>query len=311
MRKKCLDMVHDLAKRDERVYFIGSDLGFRVLDAFRREIPARFIMEGVSEANIIGLAAGLAMDGKIPYVNTIATFLTRRAFEQIVVDVCLHNLPVRLIGNGGGLVYAPLGSTHMAFEDISALRVIPNMTIVAPADSLEMERLMPLTLEHPGPIYIRLGKGHDPIVTSRDTPFRIGRAVTFATGREVLVIASGVTLARALEARAKLAELGIDAGLLHLHTLKPLDSTAILEAAANVRAVITVEENVLIGGLGEAVATLLMDNGLGYKRLARIGIPDVFPDFYGSQNELLDKFGISASGIVETARKLVREAGPC
>ena len=165
MRKTCLDMVYELAKKDERVFFIGSDLGVGTLNSFKREMPTRFFMEGVSEANMIGMAAGLAMEGKIVYVNTIATFLTRRCFEQIVLDLCLHDVNVRLIGNGGGLVYAPLGPTHLAIEDIALFRALPNMTIVAPADADEMRRLMPLTVDHKGPLYIRLAKGNDPIVT--------------------------------------------------------------------------------------------------------------------------------------------------
>ena len=138
MRKSCLDTIYDLAKIDSKILFIGSDLGPRVLDEFKKNIPDRFLMEGVSERSIIGMSAGLALEGFKPYVNTIATFITRRCFEQIIVDLCLHNLSVRLIGNGGGLVYAPLGPTHQAIEDISILRVLPNMTILAPCDAIEM-----------------------------------------------------------------------------------------------------------------------------------------------------------------------------
>ncbi len=156
MRQTCLNMVYELAKEDPRIFFIGSDLGLGTLGQFKNEMPERFFMEGVCEANIIGMAAGLALEGKIPYVNTIATFLTRRCFEQIVLDLCLHNVNVRLIGNGGGLVYAPLGPTHHAIEDLAILRVIPNMTVVAPADADEMRRLMPLSVNRRGPIYIRL-----------------------------------------------------------------------------------------------------------------------------------------------------------
>ena len=135
MRQTCLNMVYELAKADERVFFIGSDLGVGTLNQFKKEIPDRFFMEGVSEANLIGMATGLALEGKIVYVNTLATFLTRRCFEQIVLDACLHHANVRLIGNGGGMVYAPLGPTHLAIEDMAILRAVPNMTIVAPADA--------------------------------------------------------------------------------------------------------------------------------------------------------------------------------
>src|SRR5919112_2840169 len=147
MRNTCLNKVHALAKRDERVVFIGSDLSPNLLGEMKKEFPQRYYMEGIAEANIIGMAAGMAMDGFVPYVNTIATFLTRRCYEQVAVDLCLHNLPVRLIANGGGLVYAPLGPTHQAIEDIAIMRALPNMTVVCPCDADEAARLMEQTLD--------------------------------------------------------------------------------------------------------------------------------------------------------------------
>src|SRR6266496_6349579 len=145
-------------------------------------MPERFLMEGVSEANIVGIAAGLALEGKIVYVNTIATFLTRRCFEQVALDLCLHQANVRLIGNGGGVVYAPLGPTHEAIEDIAIFRALPHMTIIVPADAEEMRRLMPVTVNHPGPLYIRLGKGGEPIVTNANAPFIIGQSCPMREG---------------------------------------------------------------------------------------------------------------------------------
>ena len=176
MRRTCLNMVYELAKKDDRIFFIGSDLGVGTLDNYKYEIPDRFFMEGISEANIIGMAAGMAMEGKIVYINTIATFITRRCYEQNVIDLGLHNTNVRLIGSGGGLVYAPLGPTHQATEDIAIMRAIPNMTIIAPADAEEMRRLMPQTVDYQGPIYIRLGKGGDPVVTPVNESFSIGKS---------------------------------------------------------------------------------------------------------------------------------------
>src|SRR5437870_3441848 len=156
MRPACVNMVFKLAQQDPRVAYIGSDLSPDLTERMKNEMPDRAFMEGVSEAHVIGMAAGMAMEGFIPYVNTIATFLTRRCYEQTALDLCLHNLPVRLIGNGGGLVYAPLGPTHEAIEDIAIMRALPHMTVVAPADASEMTRIVPLTLDWPGPIYIRL-----------------------------------------------------------------------------------------------------------------------------------------------------------
>ena len=202
MRKVALDMVYELAKKDPRVFFIGSDLGAGTLSKFKSEMPDRFFMEGVSEANMIGMAAGLALEGKIPYLNTIATFMTRRCFDQIAIDLCLHNVNVRLLSSGGGMVYAPLGPTHLAIEDIAILRALPNMTIVAPADAEEMRRLMVETLEYQGPLYIRIAKGSDPVVTRSDPPFKIGKAYPMKTGTDALVVTTGITLKRALDAAA-------------------------------------------------------------------------------------------------------------
>src|SRR6266567_6972124 len=209
MRKTSLDMVYELAREDKRIIFIGSDLGIGTLKQFKAEMPDRFLMEGVSEANIVGVAAGLALEGKIVYVNTIATFLTRRCFEQVALDLCLHNVNVRLIANGGGVVYAPLGPTHEAIEDIAIMRALPNMTVVAPADAVEMNRFMKVSVDHPGPIYIRVAKGHDPVVTSESGPFVIGEAVPMRDGEEVLLATTGVGLQICLAAAEKLAGQGV------------------------------------------------------------------------------------------------------
>jgi len=182
MRQTCLNMVYDLAKRDKRVLFIGSDLSPGLLGDMKKEMPERWYMEGITEANVIGMAAGFAMEGYIPYVNTIATFITRRCYEQVAVDLCLHELPVRLIGNGGGYVYAPLGPTHQAIEDIAIMRALPNMTVTAVCDAEEMGRLMTASLDWPHPIYIRLGKGGDPVVSRPENGFAIGKAIPMGDG---------------------------------------------------------------------------------------------------------------------------------
>ncbi len=308
MRKKCLNCVYELAQNDERIFFLGSDLGFGTLKEFREKIPDRFIMEGVSEASVIGMASGLAMEGKIPYVNTIATFIVRRALEQIAVDVCMHNVPVRLIGNGGGLVYAPLGSTHLAVEDISLMRSLPNMTIVCPADAEEMARFMPQTADYPGPIYIRLAKGYDPVVSKKEFGFAIGRGIRYRQGSDALIVTTGVTLQEAVEAAEYLEKHdSISAGILHMHTIKPFDKDQLLDIASSVPVVVAVEENTVYGGLGSAVAEILAEaNFVPGKRFKSIGIPDVFPDYYGSQKDLMERFGICASSIAKHIKQLLK-----
>ncbi len=299
MRETSLRMVHELARRDPRVVFVGSDLGAGALDAMRQEFPDRFFMEGVSEAAIIGLAAGLAMDGYIPYVNTIATFLTRRCYEQVAVDLCLHNLPVRLIANGGGMVYAPLGPTHMATEDIAIMRALPNMAVTAVADAEEMKRFMAATLDHPSPIYIRLGKGGDKVVTPADQVFQLGKAIELKPSRDIAFVTTGVMASRALAAAALLAEQGVEAGVLHVATVKPLDEAAVIGLARRVPRLVTVEEHSRIGGLGSAVAELLVDNGVPTP-LLRLALPDTFPEGYGSQEHLLEVAGLDPKGIVKS-----------
>lgn len=297
-------MVHKLAQKDERIFFIGSDLGIGTLDEFKKEIPERFFMEGVSEANIIGMAAGMALEGKIPYVNTIATFITRRCFEQLVLDLCLQNVNVRLIGNGGGLVYAPLGPTHLAIEDIAILRSLPNMTILVPADANEMRKMMPETVNHPGPIYIRIAKGGDAIVTD-ERPFEIGKVFPMKEGKEALIVTTGVILGKALKAADILKKEGIETAVLHCPTIKPLDSETILEYAKNTKVIVTAEEHSIIGGLGSAVAEILLEaNFDSKKRFKRIGIPDCFADQYGSQESLMNYYGLKEEKIVTTIKSL-------
>ena len=306
MRRKCLDMVYEMAKKDDRIFFVGSDLGFETLKEFREVIPERFIMEGINESHAVGMASGLAMEGKVVYVNTIAAFLTRRCFEQVVLDMCMHKINVRLIGNGGGLVYAPLGSTHLAFEDIAIFRALPNMTIVAPADADEMERFMPLTVDYPGPIYIRLAKGYDPTVTNDNTKFEIGKGIPMRKGRDGLIVTTGIGLRISLAAVDILARKGINIAILHLHTIKPLDREKLIEMADPVRAIVSVEEHTIIGGLGSAVAEVLAEADFNKaKRFRRIGIPDVFPDQYGSQDSLMARYKITSDGIVKVIQELL------
>jgi transketolase len=291
-------MVYELAKKDPRVVFIGSDLGPGVLDDFKNDFPDRFFMEGVSEANIIGMAAGLALDGFIPYVNTIATFLTRRCFEQVAMDLCLHNLPVRLIANGGGLVYAPLGPTHIAIDDISLMRTLPNMGIVCPADAEEMKRFMRQSADWKSPLYIRLGKGGDPIVSRDEDGYEIGNSILLRAPKNVLIVANGVMVNRALSAADLLAEKLIEVGVLNMHTIKPLDKSALKNLAKNVSLVVTLDEHLLTGGLGSAVLECLNDElGTGAPQILRIGIRDQFPEGYGSQDSMMEAYGLQPNQI--------------
>lgn len=302
MRKTCLNSVYELAKQDPRVVFIGSDLGPGTLAEMQREMPDRFFMEGVSEQHIIGMAAGLALDGYIPYVNTIATFLSRRCYEQVAIDLCLQNLPVRLIANGGGMVYAPLGPTHLATEDMAIMRALPNMSVMAPADAEQMARLMPQTLEHKGPLYIRLGKGGDEVITPPESDISIGKALVLREPGEVLIAATGVMAQRSLGAAEILRAEGIECGVIDLHTVKPLDRDALLRRLTGVKLLVTVEEHVLAGGFGSAVVEALLDAGATLPAVKRLGIPDQFTTQYGSQDILMEGFGLQPEPIAASIR---------
>ena len=304
MRKTALDCVHKLSQIDERVVFVGSDLGPGVLDKMKTEFPDRFFMEGVSEQYIIGMAAGLAMEGFIPYVNTIATFLTRRCYEQVAVDLCMHDLPVRLIANGGGGLYAPLGPTHLAVEDIAIMRALPNMAVVAPCDADEMNRLMMSTLEWPHPIYIRLAKGGDRVVSAEQNGFELGKSIKMKTGTDGMFITTGVMTQLALETAEILKGDGVDVGVLHVHTIKPFDVSGVISAIENVKAVVTVEEHIVNGGLGSAVLESCSElRPELLPKISRIGIPDKFATEYGSQGSLLKHWGITADNLVAAMMK--------
>ncbi len=290
-------MVYELAKQDERIVFIGSDLGAGVLDDFKREMPDRFFMEGIGEANMVGMAAGLALSGKIVYCHTIATFLTRRAFEQVALDVGLHKANVRLIGAGGGAVYAPLGPTHLATDDIALMRTIPGMTILAPCDAVEMARVMPLTVDRRGPMYIRLGRGGDAVVSKAQ---QLCDMALMRMGRECLIISTGTMTQVALDAAATL-----NASVLHVITVKPLndvDLMVFVKSVTKSSTVIALEDHSIIGGLGSAVAEVLAESG--YRgTFKRIGYPDVFPHGYGTQDEMRARYGLTAEAIVRTVRE--------
>jgi transketolase len=309
MRQTCVNMVFELAKRDPRLFYIGSDLSPDITARMTRDLPGRAFMEGVSEANVVGMAAGLAMEGFIPFVHTIATFITRRCYEQVAIDLCLHNLPVRLIGNGGGLVYAPLGPTHLAIEDIAIMRALPNMTVVAVSDADEMRRLMNQTLDWPGPIYIRLAKGGDPIVSRAEHGFQIGKAIPMRSeaGASVALVSTGIMTGHALTAAKLLSEQGFKTNVLHVHTVKPLDTEAIRRCIHGTRLLVTIEEHTIVGGLGSAVIDSLSDEmGRGAPAIRRLGIPDTFAKSYGSQDDLLDIYGLLPAQIASTITEALR-----
>lgn len=299
MRQTALTTVYELAKTDPRIVFIGSDLGVGVLNNFKTEMPDRFFMEGISEQHVVGMSAGLAMEGMIPYVSTIATFLSRRCYEQVVLDLCLHKQKVRLISTGGGLVYAPLGPTHLAIEDISLMRVLPGMAVLVPADAVEMKKALIATVDYPGPVYIRVAKGGDEVVTPADAEFKLGAPVVYASGRDLVLITTGVTLQLALKANKVLKEQGIAASLIHLPTVAPLDTGALLKLLEPHKKIVTIEEHLREGGIGSIISENLAESGRETPyQVTRIGVPRAFPHEYGNQESLMKACGISVESIL-------------
>ncbi len=307
MRKKCLDTVYNLAKKNKKIIFIGSDLGPKVLDNFKKKFPKRFFMEGVSEQFIVGMSAGMAKEGYIPFVNTISTFITRRCYEQIMIDLSLHKLPVKLIGNGGGLVYAPLGPTHQAIEDFTILRAIPNMTILAPCDAIEMEALVKKTLKIKSPVYIRVAKGGDKIIHNKNHKFKIGEGVLKKKPGKILFVSTGVMTQKALKASSILEKkYKINTGVLHFGTVKPLDKKSLKYWLPKIKNIITVEENILEGGFGASILEYVNDNLKNDSiKIHRVGLPNQFVDKYGSQEELHNVYNLNSENLIKIARKLL------
>ena len=307
MRQTCLKTIYKIAKTNKKIVFIGSDLGPGVLEEFKKNMPDRFFMEGVSEQFIIGMAAGMAKMGFRPYVNTISTFLTRRCFDQIIIDLCLHNLPVTLVANGGGLVYAPLGPTHQAFEDISILRPIPNITILTPCDAIEMEKLVELSSNNDGPVYIRIARGGDKIISKKNKIKKIGDPVHFSKGFEICLISTGITAQISQEVIRYFENMNIKLSHIHINCIKPVNEAKLINYIKMHKTIFTIEENTIIGGLGSLISDLLYKFKLNKKiNLELIGLPDKFPNKYGEQSDLLKHFKIDSKSIINKVKKLLR-----
>jgi transketolase len=298
-----------LAAEDERICLLSGDLGFGAADEFRRRFPERFINAGVAEQNMTGVAAGLALAGKIVFTYSIANFPTLRCLEQIRNDVCYHDANVKIVAVGGGLAYGALGSSHHATEDLAILRALPNMTVVAPGDPLEAEHAVAAIARHVGPCYLRLGRAGEPNV-HKSLDFVLGKALRVRRGSDLSLLAAGGMLAAAAEAARLLERDGYEAGVWSMHTLKPLDAEAVREAAAS-GLVHTLEEHSIIGGLGSAVAEVLCEAGFS-GMFRRIALPDAFAPCDGSREYLRRWNGLDGNAILERIRAglAARQARP-
>ncbi|MDR7402963.1 MAG: transketolase family protein [Armatimonadota bacterium] len=292
-----------LGERDPRIVVLDADLSKSTKTAeFAKRFPDRFFNVGVAEQSLIGTAAGLALGGKIPFASSFAVFATGRAFEQIRNSVCYPRLNVKIAATHAGLTVGEDGASHQSVADVAVMRALPHMTVVVPADARETEQAVEAAAEYNGPVYLRLGRLALPALLPEDYRFQWGKAVTLREGGDVSLLANGVMLGAALEAAEELARRGVQARVLNVSTVKPLDREAVLAAARETGALVTAEEHSIIGGLGSAVAELV---GEEYPvPLARVGSSDTCGDS-GAPHELLRKYGLTADGIVRAAGEVL------
>jgi transketolase len=300
-RDAYVETLVDLAHADHRIVGVVNDsVGSSKLDAFKKAFPDRLINVGIAEQDMVGVAAGLANGGRIPFVSAASCFLTARALEQIKADVAYSNRNVKLCGMSPGVAYGELGPTHHSIEDVAWLRAIDNMTIVVPADPVETAAAMRWAAATEGPVFIRVSRMGVPVIYPVDYEFVPGRAISLRDGEDVTLISNGTVLWRALAAAELLAEQGINARVLSMPTVEPLDVEAVVAAARETSGIVTAEEATAVGGLGGAVAETVVQHHPTWVTI--LGFPEFAPT--GSAGFLLDRYGMSAEGIADSARRL-------
>jgi len=308
MRTAFFRALTELAERDERVHLVVGDLGFGVVETFAKRFPNRFVNAGVAEQNMTGIAAGMALSGKIVFTYSIANFPILRCLEQVRNDVCYHNANVKIVAVGGGLAYGSLGASHHATEDLAILRSLPRMVVVAPGDPAETEEATLAIAAHNGPCYLRLGRAGEATVHEGEIDFQLGRAIQLRSGKDFTLISTGGLLETSLQVVATLDRGGLHGRVLSMHTLKPLDETAVLEAARQTHAIFTLEEHSVIGGLGGAVAEFLAESGEMPMAFKRFGLPSAFSSVVGTQEYLRAQHGLSADRIAEGIRSVLEKS---
>lgn len=300
MRNAFADELTKLGNDDPRIVMLSGDIGNRLFDKFKDKHPSRFFNCGVAEANMMGVAAGMAMNGLRPVAYTITPFVTTRCLEQIRTDVCYHEAPVTIVAVGAGLAYSGLGPTHHACEDISFLRAIPNMVVICPGDAFEVRAALRAAMQQDHPVYIRMGKKGEPVVHKGPiADFAIGKAITIAAGTDVGLLSTGNMLPEAIEAAHRLKESGLSAEIVSFHTVKPLDETSLKSAFARFKLVATLEEHSLIGGFGAAVSEWLADSETSHKKFLRYGTPDAFFKKSGEQEYAREMLGLTGHQIAD------------
>lgn len=305
MRSVFNKVLVDIARRDPRIYMVLADIGYGEIEPFAEAFPERFINCGVAEQNMAGVACGIALEGNIAVTYSIANFPTLRCLEQIRNDSCYHNANVKTVIIGGGLAYGALGVSHQATEDIAIMRALPNMIVVCPCDFAEAEAAVHAMIAHPGPVYYRCGYKKEPDVHVGPIDFRFGKAIRVCDGSDLTFIFTGTIGNQVVPAADLLAEEGIHARVISMHTVKPIDREAILAAARETGGIVVVEEHQIHGGLGGAVAEVLVDACVAPQRFLRLALPDVYVCKVGTHQWLLDQYGLSTRKIVGSVRAML------
>lgn len=294
-----------LANTNENVVVLDADLSKSTKTAdFKAVAPERFFNMGIAEGNMMGVAAGLSTCGKVPFVSTFAMFAAGRAFEQIRNSICYPKLNVKVCATHAGLTVGEDGASHQAIEDISLMRSVPNMVVINPADDIETEAAIKAVAEMEGPCYVRLGRmAVSRVNDEANYNFVIGKGITLAEGNDVAIIATGIMVEAVLEAKEELAKEGINARVINIHTIKPIDEELIIKAAKETGVIVTAEEHSVIGGLGSAVAEVVSENCP--VPVLRVGVKDTFGES-GKPNELLEKYGLTSNDIVNKVKEVIR-----
>jgi transketolase len=303
-RKVMNDTLLELAKKDRNILVLTSDSrGSASLLPFAKELPDQLIEVGIAEQNIVGIASGLAVSGKKPFVASPACFLSSRSIEQIKVDVAYSGANVKLIGISGGVSYGALGMSHHSLQDIATTRTIPNLHVVLPADRHETKKMITALVNYDTPVYMRIGRNPvEDCYVSSDYEFKIGKAVTMVEGKDITIIATGETVRIALDTANALQNDGINCRVLNMHTIKPLDEDAIIKAAEETGKIITIEEHSIYGGLGAAVAEVLSQNCPVPLKI--VGVPDE-PAITGNSREVFNYYGINPENISKLAKQMI------
>lgn len=304
MRIAFVNTLFEAAKKDKRITLLTADLGFSVFEEFMEKLPRQYLNVGVAEQNMTGVAAGMAMQGKVPVIYSIVPFVTMRNFEQLRDDICYQGLNVKVVGVGSGFSYGPYGHTHHGLEDIGIVRTIPGITVFAPGDPVETKLVTRAALSIKGPVYIRLGKAGEPKIHSKLPKFSMGKGIVIRQGGDVILFSCGTMLPTAMQV-SDILKRKYSVGVVSIHTIKPLDESLIIKLSKRARAIFTIEEHAKIGGLGSAIAEVLAEQSIS-TIFKRFGTPDRFTKVSGLQEYMREANGLLPDQIASEIDKVIK-----